>query len=112
MRRLAGQLTLALRPIFELILQNQDSPLLFGDLVDLTAKLLIQDLERLLDVGRMQNQRGNRAESPEKRHFFVFVGHTAALRAQHEKPRQVAFAAERSGSLASKRDHSVAGWVR
>ena len=36
-RRVADELALALGPILELILQDQDSPLLLGDLVDLAA---------------------------------------------------------------------------
>ena len=53
-----------LGPIPELILEDQDPPLLLGDLVDLVAQLLVEALERLLDVGRVQRQRGDRAERP------------------------------------------------
>ena len=82
---MAGRSRLAFGPILELILQDQDPPLLLGDLVDLASQLLIQGLERFLDVGRMQYQRGDRARGRQERHLFVFVRHAAALRAQDEQ---------------------------
>ena len=102
---------LALGPISELILQDQDPPLLFGDLLDLVAQLAVQALQRLLDVGRVQHQRGDRAQCPQERHLFVFERHAAALGAEDEQPGQVPVVSERGGGFAPQRDHRVGGGV-
>ena len=69
----------------ELVLEDQDPPLLLGDLVDLVAQLLVEALERLLDVRRVQGQGGDRAEGAEEGDLLVLVGHAAPLGAEHEQ---------------------------
>ena len=98
---------LAFGPILELILQDQDASLLLGDLIDLAAQLLIESFEGFLDVGRVKYQRGDRAERPQERHLLVFVGHTAALRAQDQQTGDLPFAPERGGCFPAERDHGV-----
>ena len=55
-RRPAGQPEPAggLAPVGELVLEDQDPPLLLGDLLDLVAQLLVERLQRLLDARRVQ----------------------------------------------------------
>ncbi len=108
---MASQLALALGPILELVLQDQDPPLLLGDLVNLATKLLIKGFQGLLDVGRMQHERGHGAQRPEERHLFVFVRHAAALGAQHQQAGEVPLGSERGGCFASERDHRVGSGV-
>ena len=75
----------AVAAVGELVLEDQDPPLLLGDLLDLVAQLLVEGLQGLLDARRVQRQRGHRAEGAEERDLLGLVGHAAPLRAEHEQ---------------------------
>ena len=98
---------ITLGPVSKLLLKDQDSPPLLGDLLDLVAQLVVQGLQRLLDAGRVQRQSRHRAEGSQESHLLVLEWHSASLGSQDQQARELAAAPHGAGRFTPQGDHGV-----
>ena len=73
----------------ELVLEDEDPPLLLGDLLDLVPQLAVQLVEGPVDRRRVQRQGRDGGQGPEEDELLVVVGQAAPLRPEDQDAGQL-----------------------